>query len=131
MHKYRKKKRGKKLHVRKVEHNNTAIAIVESKEPIIKDLNSALDIMAKVVFEEGCDAMVINKAAIGEEFFDLSTRLAGEIIQKFVTYQLRVAIIGDFSIYTSKALKDFIYESNHGKDLFFVADMEEGIQKLS
>lgn len=131
MHKYRNEERGKKLNVSKVEHNNTAIAIVESKEPIIKDLNSALDIMAKVVFEEGCNAMVINKAALGEEFFDLSTRLAGEIIQKFVTYQLRVAIIGDFSIYTSKALKDFIYESNHGKDLFFVADMEEGIQKLS
>lgn len=40
-------------------------------------------------------------------------------------------IYGDYSHYTSKPLKDFIYESNHGKDFFFVATKEEAIQKLA
>lgn len=38
---------------------------------------------------------------------------------------------GDYIKYPSKPLKDFIYESNQGKDVFFVAKKEEAIQKLS
>jgi len=56
--------------------------------------------------------------------------MAGEILQKFINYQIRVAIYGDYSQYTSKPWKDFVYESNHGKDFFFVSTKDEAIQKL-
>ena len=82
-----------------------------------------------------CDAetknIVINKRMITEDFFILSTGLAGEILQKYINYGGRVAIYGDFSHYTSKPLKDFIYESNKGKDVFFVATEDEAIERLS
>ena len=52
-------------------------------------------------------------------------------MQKYINYGGRVAIYGDFSHYTSKPLKDFIYESNKGKDVFFVATEDEAIEKLS
>lgn len=120
-----------RLYIIKAEINNVSIAIIKSDEVIIKDVDSALDIMSKVMFEGDCNAMIISKANMAEDFFDLSTRLAGEIIQKFINYQIKVAIVGDFSMYTSKALKDFIYESNQGKYLFFVTNQEEGIEKLS
>lgn len=55
-------------------------------------------------------------------FFILRTQLAGEILQKFINYQAKLAIYGDYTKYTSKPLKDFIYESNKGNDFFFVAD---------
>ena len=42
-----------------------------------------------------------------------------------------IAIIGDFSVYDSKSLKDFIYECNNGKDIFFLPDEKSGIEKLS
>ena len=66
-------------------------------------------------------------ARLGEGFLDLRTRIAGEIIQKFVTYRLRLAIIGDISPWTagSKALRDFVFESNRGNHVWFVADLEE------
>ena len=35
------------------------------------------------------------------------------------------------SQYTSKALKDFIYECNHGKDVFFAASIEDAAGKLT
>lgn len=35
-----------------------------------------------------------------------------------------------YSGYTSKVLKDFIYESNKGNTAFFVATQEEAIKKL-
>ena len=75
--------------------------------------------------------IVINKKMITKDFFILSTGLAGEILQKYINYGGRIAIYGDFSHYTSKPLKDFIYESNKGKDVFFVATEDEAIEKLT
>ena len=40
-------------------------------------------------------------------------------MQKFINYGVRFAIYGDFSKYTSKPLKDFMYGSNNGKDIYF------------
>jgi len=44
---------------------------------------------------------------------------------------VKIAIIGDFSVYPSKSLKDFIYECNKGKDVFFLSDEKQAIEKLS
>ena len=63
--------------------------------------------------------------------FLLSSGVAGEILQKFVNYQAKLAIFGDYSKYTSKPLKDFIFESNKGKNVFFVDDENQAIEKLS
>jgi hypothetical protein len=90
-----------------------------------------LDFIATIQYETGCNNIILNKSAICEDFFDLSTRLAGEILQKFINYHVKIAIIGDFSIYTSKSLKDFIYESNKGKNIFFLPDEKQAIEKLS
>ena len=65
-----------------------------------------------------------------EDFFILSTGLAGEILEKFIQYRIKMAVYGDFSCYTSKPLRDFIYESNHGSDFFFVPEREEALRLL-
>ncbi|WNQ11945.1 DUF4180 domain-containing protein [Paenibacillus aurantius] len=114
-----------------IKHNDVEIAVIRSSETLITDVQSALDLIATVSYETGCDRIVLPKASLSEEFFDLKTRLAGEILQKFVNYRVKAAVVGDFSGYTSKSLRDFIYESNHGKDLFFVAEEEEAIAKLA
>lgn len=43
----------------------------------------------------------------------------------------RVAIYGDFSRCKSKPLKDFMRESNRGRDVFFVVTEEEAIAALT
>ena len=75
--------------------------------------------------------IVIDKKLIAEYFFILRTGLAGEILQKYINYGGRIAIYGDYSHYTSKPLKDFIYESNKGKDVFFVSTQKEAIEMLT
>lgn len=59
--------------------------------------------------------------------FTLSTRMAGEIIQKFVNYRIRLAIVGDLAghLAASKPLRDFVYESNRGAHVWFVTDLAE------
>ena len=37
-----------------------------------------------IKYETGCNKIILNKEAITEEFFILSTKIAGEILQKFV-----------------------------------------------
>lgn len=113
-----------------IKENNIEIAIVKSEDILIKDVQSALDLIATVDYETGCSRIIINKASICEEFFDLSTKIAGEILQKFINYRRKIAVIGDFSVYSSKSLKDFIYECNKGKDIFFLPDEKQAVEKL-
>ena len=113
-----------------IKENGIEIAVVSTNEILISDVQSALDLIATVAFETGCNRIMINKSAICEDFFHLNTGLAGEILQKFINYQVKLAMVGDFSVYESKSLKDFIYESNHGKDIFFLPTEEQAVEKL-
>ena len=119
------------MEITKIEENNIEIAIVNSDEVLITDVQSALDFIATIWYEVSCHRIVLNKSAIVEDFFHLNTRLAGEILQKFINYNVKIAIVGDFSMYESQNLKDFIYESNRGKDIFFLSNEMQAIEKLS
>ncbi|MCX8074567.1 MAG: DUF4180 domain-containing protein [Clostridia bacterium] len=110
--------------------DNTNIAVVETSDVIIFDVQSILDLIANVRYTTNCDKIIINKDNIVEEFFDLSTKLAGEILQKIINYKFKIGIVGDFSKYTSKSLKDFIYECNNGNDIFLVPTKEIAVDKL-
>lgn len=114
-----------------VKRNDVDIAVVNSNEILIKDVQSALDFIATVQYESSCSRIILNKSAVCEDFFHLSTKLAGEILQKFVTYKVKIAFVGDYSIYSSNSLAAFIYESNRGKDIFFLPDEGQAIKKLS
>ncbi len=118
------------MNIKNISANGTEMAIVNSDVICISDAQSALDLMMSVHYETGTRSIVINKEAVIEDFFVLKTKIAGEILQKFINYQFKLAIVGDFSSYASKSLKDFIYESNRGRDIFFVSSIEEAVEKL-
>lgn len=118
------------MNIEKYIKNNKIIAIVSSKEVLIKDIQTALDLIITIKYDYNTNLIAIDKNSIIEDFFILSKGLAGEILQKFINYDVKVAIFGDYSKYTSKPLKDFIYESNNGKDIFFIDTKDNAIQKL-
>lgn len=118
------------MKITKINNKGVEIAIIESQDVILTDTQSALDLIATIAYETGCYRFVINKEAVIEDFFKLSTGIAGDILQRFTIYQIKIAICGDFSIYTSKSLKDFIYESNKGNSIYFTSTKEEAIDKL-
>ena len=62
---------------------------------------------------------------LGPDFFNLSTRIAGEVIQKLVNYRFKLAVVGEISgfIAGSNALRDFVVESNRGQHVWFVEDL--------
>lgn len=115
----------------KLENNNILCAFVESNNTVITDTQSAIDLLMSANYDIGTKNIVISKQLISEDFFILSSGKAGEILQKFINYGGRIAIYGDYSKYTSKPLKDFIYESNKEKDIFFVSTKDEAINMLT
>ncbi|MDE6973193.1 MAG: DUF4180 domain-containing protein [Lachnospiraceae bacterium] len=118
------------MNIKILNKNNVKIAEVLSDEQLITDTQSALDLVMTVNYETGSDRILLDKKNVTDDFFVLSNGLAGEILQKFINYNVKAAFYGDYTHYTSKPLKDFIYESNKGKDFFFVGSREEAIEKL-
>ena len=119
------------MNIKTTETNGHVIAIVQADSVILIDEQSTLDMIMTITYDHNSNRIAINKEAISEDFFILSTKLAGAVLQKFVNYNMKFAVIGDFSGYTSKALKDFIYECNKGDNIFFVSSEQEAIDKLS
>src|SRR5690606_35038667 len=109
--------------------NNTEIAEVRSEDIVIQNANDALDLMGNIYYQ-GFDKIIIHQKDLTEDFFDLKNKMAGEILQKFSNYRVRLAIVGDYSKFSSKSLKDFIYESNKGKQVYFATSLEEALNDL-
>jgi len=105
------------------------IAVIESDEIELSDIQSAVDILGNCNYQ-GASKIVIKEENITPDFFDLKTRIAGEILQKFSNYRIQLAIVGDFTEYTSKSLQDFIYESNKVGRIIFVDSLSVAKERL-
>lgn len=92
----------------------------------ITTLDDFLDILAS----SPSPTIVLDAASLPEAFFELRTGIAGEYLQKISTYRRRLAILGDFTSTKSRALRDFIYESNATGQVVFAPSMEEAIALL-
>jgi hypothetical protein len=110
--------------------NGINIAEIDSEDILIRNVQNAIDLMADCSYQ-GSGNIILHEYNIISEFFDLKTGFAGEILQKFSNYRAKLAIVGDFSKYSSKNLKDFIYESNKYGRILFAGSLEEAYEKLS
>lgn len=97
--------------------NDIKIAEVNSPEIIINNAEDGLDLLGNLYYQD-FDKIIIHEQNINPDFFDLKNGMAGEILQKFSNYRIRLIIVGDFN-FTSQSIKDFIYESNNGKQVNF------------
>ncbi len=62
------------MRIETLKENRLDVALVTSDKILIKDVQSALDFIATVGYETGCNLVILNKTAICEDFFDLSTK---------------------------------------------------------
>jgi hypothetical protein len=113
-------------------HNVRGIVIGEvfAEGAVFGSAGQILDLMAECMYL-GSTGIILHEQNLVGAFFDLKTRLAGEILQKFSNYRMKAAIVGDFSKFTSKSLQDFIRESNRMGRIFFVCSLEEALEKLT
>jgi hypothetical protein len=100
--------------------------------PAVSSENDALGLIVSAG-SQGAELVVVPVERLGADFFELSSGLAGSIAQKFVNYRMRLAVLGDISARTaaSKPLQDFVRETNRGRQLWFLADLDELDQRLA
>ena len=115
-----------------IELNGARIFAVPASGPRLRTGSDAVDLMS-AASEYRANFIVIPVERLDEEFFDLRTCIAGEMAQKFAMYGRRVAIVGDISqnINSSKSLAAFVIESNRGRDLWFMKDLQELADRLA
>jgi hypothetical protein len=109
--------------------NGICIAEIISDSIEISNSQDILDIMANCSYQ-GSRLLIIHEINITPDFFDLKNGIAGEILQKFSNYDSKLAIVGDFSKYSSKSLRDFIYESNKIGRISFVDNVNQAKDAL-
>ena len=109
-----------------IELNGVTVYKVSASGPELRTAGDAVDLMGAAA-EHRAAWIAIPVERLGDDFFELRTRIAGEIIQKFAMYGAHVAIVGDISqrVAASRSLAGLVAESNRGKDLWFVDSLEE------
>lgn len=110
--------------------NNRKVAEILPDTCLISNPQEMLDVMAEEGYN-GCIGIIMYDNNLHNDFFDLKTGLAGEILQKFSNYRMRLAIVGDFSHFKSRSMRDFIRESNSGGAICFVDTLEEALIRLN
>jgi len=92
-------------------------------EPLRSD-REALDVIGEA-FHLGARWVVVPASRCEDDFFRLRTRIAGDIVQKFVNYRLGLVVLGDISRHTaaSESLRDFVSETNRGTQTWFLPDL--------
>lgn len=99
--------------------------------PPLGSEQAALDLIGEA-YGSGATLIAIPVARLAPGFLTLSTRIAGGAIQKFVNYGFQVAFIGDIAeaVAASDALRDFVRESNRGRHVWFLDDLDALAGKL-
>lgn len=106
------------------EINGAKMAEVIAENILINNPEDGLQLLADLYYQD-FDKIIIHEKNIIPDFFDLKTGIAGEVLQKFSNYRVSLFVIGEFDKYPGKSIKDFIYESNKGRLINFVASLED------
>jgi len=107
-----------------IEINGICLAEIVSENIVLGNTQDAVDLIANCNFQ-GADGIILREENVIESFFDLKTKVAGDMLQKFSSYQSRLAIVGDFARFPGNSLRDFIRESNKMGRINFVDTLDE------
>jgi Domain of unknown function (DUF4180) len=109
------------------------ILACDPRQKIIGSDRDAVGLIAEA-HEQRADLLFLPVERLDENFFTLKTGLAGAIVQKFVQYGLRLAIVGDVSRHVDESVpfRDFLGESNRRNDIWGgVANADELQDRLA
>ncbi|SDC90468.1 DNA-binding transcriptional regulator, PadR family [Paenibacillus sp. UNCCL117] len=88
------------------------IELISTTEPLSTE-DDALDLIA-LCWEHESNAIMIHYAALSEVFFKLKTKVAGDIIQKFINYGIKAAAIIPQETIQKGRFKEMAMEMNKG-----------------
>jgi hypothetical protein len=114
------------------EIEGTRVLVVEADGPAVRSGQDLLELLGAAYFDSPA-WIAVPVGRLPDEFFDLGTGIAGEIVQKCANYRVGFAVLGDISRFTaaSTALTALVAESNRGRQTWFLTDLAELEERLS
>ena len=94
----------------------------------IRKLSDIPDALSASVDNGG---LILDEQDLGKDFFDLRTGFAGEVLQKFVNYRARLAIVvADASVHGSR-FNELVYEHRTHRSVRFFSSAQLARQWLA
>ncbi|MBT2468273.1 DUF4180 domain-containing protein [Streptomyces sp. ISL-66] len=115
-----------------VEHHGVPVLVCAADGPTVATAQDALDQLIGGAFYRA-EVVAVPAERFDDEFFDLSSGMAGAIMQKFVSYRIRLVVLGDIThhLRASSALPDLVRESNRGRHIWFLPDLDSLATRLA
>lgn len=115
-----------------VEHHGVPVLVCAADGPPVATEQDALDQLIGGAFYR-TDIVAVPVERLDVLFFDLRSGLAGAIMQKFVNYRVRLVVVGDLAqhLRVSSALRDLVRESNEGRHIWFLPDLDALAARLA
>jgi PadR family transcriptional regulator AphA len=98
-------------------------------EAVIRNERDALE-LAGICGFSGAPRALVHADNLAEEFFDLKTRVAGDVLQKFINYRIRVAAVLSRERIGTGRFSEMVMEANRGDDFRVFDDKEKAIAWL-
>ncbi|MFF5566618.1 DUF4180 domain-containing protein [Streptomyces sp. NPDC012623] len=113
------------------EYHGVPVLVCAADGPPIASAQDALDHLVGAAFDHA-EVIAVPAERLDDTFFDLSTGVAGEILQKLVNYRFRLVVVGDISLHlaASSSLPDLVREANRGRQIWFVPDLNALADRL-
>lgn len=92
--------------------------------------NSKQDVRGLLEASFGAEGLLLDSEALGEEFFDLSSGVAGELFQTFNNYGKKLAlVVPDVTLY-SQSFQQLALEHRNNSSIRFFTDHAQAQQWL-
>ena len=98
-----------------IEKNNKKYIQYASSDSILRTESDALNIIG-ACYEKDIWLLIIHEEALSEDFYNLRTGLAGAVLQKFMNYQIKAAVIIKNKEKISGRFREMALEANKGND---------------
>jgi len=110
-------------------HERGAIRIAECLDPI--GAPSGAHELVSACVENDSRHLLIDDRQLPPEFFDLRSRLAGELIQKLQNYHVKLAIVFSDVVSHGERFEEFVREARRGSNFRTFDDREAALTWLA
>jgi Domain of unknown function (DUF4180) len=114
-----------------MEREGHRLLVADEDGPRIGSTRDAVDLITEAM-QHDTNLIAVPVARFDPEFFRLRSGIVGEFVGKLAVYKYRLAVVGDISgqVAASDPLRDFVRECKRGRQVYFVADLDELAGKL-
>lgn len=112
------------------EHAGEQVASLVGAELAVSTEQDAVDLIGNASFA-GARGLLLEAGQLAPEFFDLTSGLAGAVLQKAINYRLKLAVLLPTAKERGGALSAFINESNEGNHVRFLSDRGAALDWLA